>query len=183
MGWMEARLASHTPSDMVLNQKHMSSVGTITNLAQQPIKCQPPYISKQALLDSETNIKCHCTLGNSKINSIKTVSCDSVNHELLRKFPDITKPPWPDQQIKHSVVHYSETTGRPVTAKARRLTPDRLHIAKAEFQNIIDLGHMQPSKSNYASPLHMVPKKDSTERLIEHSMLKLLKIIIAFPIF
>ncbi|GFV94010.1 transposon Tf2-6 polyprotein [Trichonephila clavipes] len=76
-----------------------------------------PDISKQALLDSETNIKCHCILGNSRIHSIKTVSGDSVYHELLRKFPDITKPPRPDQEIKHSVVHYIETNSRPVTAK------------------------------------------------------------------
>ncbi|GFX17252.1 transposon Ty3-G Gag-Pol polyprotein [Trichonephila clavipes] len=122
-----------------------------------------PDISKQAFLDSETNIKCHCILGNSRIHSIKTVSGDSVYHELLRKFPDITKPPRPDQEIKHSVVHYNETTSRPVTAKARRLAPDRLRIAKAEFENMITLGHMRPSKSNYASPLHVVPKKDSTE--------------------
>ncbi|GFW97084.1 hypothetical protein TNCV_2697061 [Trichonephila clavipes] len=122
-----------------------------------------PDISKQALLDSETNIKCHCILGNSRIHSIKTVSGDSVYHELLRKFPDITKPPRPDQEIKHSVVHYIETNSRPVTAKAHRLASDRLRIAKAEFENMITLGHMRPSKSNYASPLHMVPKKDSTE--------------------
>ncbi|GFX19152.1 hypothetical protein TNCV_3012961 [Trichonephila clavipes] len=102
-------------------------------------------------------------VGNSRIHSIKTVSGDSVYHELLRKFPDITKPPRPDQEIKHSVVHYIETNSRPVTAKARRLAPDRLRIAKAEFENMITLGHMRPSKSNYASPLHMVPKKDSTE--------------------
>ncbi|GFW49769.1 hypothetical protein TNCV_358721 [Trichonephila clavipes] len=102
-------------------------------------------------------------VSNSRIHSIKTVSGESVYHELLRKFPDITKPPRPDQEIKHSVVHYIETNSRPVTAKARRLAPDRLRIAKAEFENMITLGHMRPSKSNYASPLHMVPKKDSTE--------------------
>ncbi|GFT89920.1 uncharacterized protein TNCV_1666361 [Trichonephila clavipes] len=146
-----------------------------------------PDISKQALLDSETNIKCHCILGNSRIHSIKTVSGDSVYHELLRKFPDITKPPRPDQEIKHSVVHYIETNSRPVTAKARHLAPDRLRIAKAEFENMITLGHMRPSKSNYASPLHMVPKKTAQSgdqsAITVHSMLKLLKIIIAFPIF
>ncbi|GFV48300.1 transposon Ty3-I Gag-Pol polyprotein [Trichonephila clavipes] len=98
-------------------------------------------------------------ISNSRIHSIKTVSGDSVYHELLRKFPDITKPPRPDQEIKHSVVHYIETNSRPVTAKARRLAPDRLRIAKAEFENMITLGHMRPSKSNYASPLHMVPKR------------------------
>ncbi|GFX55690.1 transposon Tf2-11 polyprotein [Trichonephila clavipes] len=106
-----------------------------------------PDISKQALLDSETNIICHCILGNSRIHSIKTVSGDSVYHELLRKFPDITKPPRPDQEIKHSVVHYIETNSRPVSAKARRLAPDRLRIAKAEFENMITLGHMRPSKT------------------------------------
>ncbi|GFT69844.1 transposon Tf2-9 polyprotein [Trichonephila clavipes] len=102
--------------------------------------------------------KCHPPC-NSRIHSIKTVSGDSVYHELLRKFPDITKPPRTDQEIKHSVVHYIETNSRPVTAKARRLAPDRLRIAKAEFENMITLGHMRPSKSNYASPLHMFPKR------------------------
>ncbi|GFV63077.1 transposon Ty3-G Gag-Pol polyprotein [Trichonephila clavipes] len=126
-------------------------------------------------------------ISNSRIHSIKTVSGDSVYHEVLRKFPDITKPPRPDQEIKHSVVHYIETNSRPVTAKARRLAPDRLRIAKAEFENMITLGHMRPSKSNYASPLHMVPKKTAQSgdqsAITVHSMLKLLKIIIAFPIF
>ncbi|GFY31665.1 hypothetical protein TNCV_4199761 [Trichonephila clavipes] len=92
-------------------------------------------------------------VGNSRIHSIKTVSGDSVYHELLRKFPDITKPPRPDQEIKHSVVLYIKTTSRPVTAKARRLAPDRLSIAKAEFENMITLGHMRPSK-NFTSNLH-----------------------------
>ncbi|GFX17241.1 hypothetical protein TNCV_1064441 [Trichonephila clavipes] len=102
-------------------------------------------------------------VGNSRIHSIKTVSGDSVYHELLRKFPDITKPPRPDQEIKHSVVHYIETTSRPVTAKARRLAPDRLRIAKAEFENMITLGHTRPSKKKLCLNLHMVPKKNSTE--------------------
>ncbi|GFT03766.1 hypothetical protein TNCV_411491 [Trichonephila clavipes] len=78
--------------------------------------------------------KC-CQPGNSKIHSIKTVSGDKVYHELLRKFPDITKPSQPDQEIKHSIVHYIETTGRPVTAIARHLDPNRLRIAKAIFKN------------------------------------------------
>ncbi|GFX31269.1 hypothetical protein TNCV_2060881 [Trichonephila clavipes] len=86
-----------------------------------------------------------------------------VADRVMEKISDITKPPRPDQEIKHSIVHYIETTSRPVTAKARRLAPDRLRITKAEFENMSTLGHMRPSKSNYASPLHMVPKKDSTE--------------------
>ncbi|GFY28461.1 hypothetical protein TNCV_1971141 [Trichonephila clavipes] len=42
------------------------------------------------------------------------------------------------------------------------MAQDRLKIAKKEFQHILDLGHMRPSSSNYSSPLHMVPKKESS---------------------
>ncbi|GBM79530.1 Transposon Ty3-G Gag-Pol polyprotein [Araneus ventricosus] len=35
-----------------------------------------------------------------------------------------------------------------------------------EFQHMLDLGHMRPSNSNYASPLHMVPKKGSDDWLV-----------------
>ncbi|GFV36949.1 retrovirus-related Pol polyprotein from transposon opus [Trichonephila clavipes] len=43
------------------------------------------------------------------------------------------------------------------------MAPDRLKIAKMEFQHMLDLGHMRPSSSNYSSPLHMVPKKESND--------------------
>ncbi|GFR29917.1 transposon Ty3-I Gag-Pol polyprotein [Trichonephila clavata] len=58
-------------------------------------------------------------------------------------------------------LHYFATT--PVVAKPRRLAPDRLRITKTEFQNLMHLGHLRPSKSNYASPLHMVPKKGTLD--------------------
>ncbi|GFV04998.1 hypothetical protein TNCV_1347461 [Trichonephila clavipes] len=43
------------------------------------------------------------------------------------------------------------------------MAPDRLKIAKMELQHMLDLGHMRPSSSNYSSPLHMVPKKESND--------------------
>ncbi|GFW17276.1 hypothetical protein TNCV_1957471 [Trichonephila clavipes] len=43
------------------------------------------------------------------------------------------------------------------------MAPDRLKMAKMEFQHMLDLGHMRPSSSNYSSPLHMVPKKESND--------------------
>ncbi|GFV55762.1 transposon Tf2-9 polyprotein [Trichonephila clavipes] len=67
------------------------------------------------------------------------------------------------QEVKHNIKHFIETSGPPVFAKARRLAPDRLKIAKSEFQHMLNLGHVRPSKSNYASPLHIVPKKDSND--------------------
>ncbi|GBL96500.1 hypothetical protein AVEN_229943-1 [Araneus ventricosus] len=61
------------------------------------------------------------------------------------------------------VMHYIETLGFPVFAKLLQLVPDRLKIAKLEYQHMLDLSHMLPSNSNYASPLHMVPKNRSDD--------------------
>jgi hypothetical protein len=53
--------------------------------------------------------------------------------ELLTAFPKIVGDGnvWP--QPRHGVEHVIETTGQPLHAKARRLDPDKLHAAVAEF--------------------------------------------------
>ncbi|GFU46530.1 retrovirus-related Pol polyprotein from transposon opus [Trichonephila clavipes] len=89
-----------------------------------------------------------------------SISTDTIYHKLLKEFPSITKLPNPNQTVKHNTAHYIITKSPPVVAKPRRLAPDRLKIAKTEFQNMMHLGHLRLSKSNYASPLRMVPKKD-----------------------
>ena len=98
--------------------------------------------------------------------SIKTVYGETVYHRLLAEFPDLIHPPafgW--EKIRHAVVHHIETTsGSPVSCKPRRLAPDRLKQVKAEFATMIEQGVMRPSKSPWASPLHVVPKKDGNLR-------------------
>eukprot|EP00731_Ephydatia_muelleri_P025040 Em0017g123a len=39
--------------------------------------------------------------------------------------------------------------------------PERLNIARKEFEHMLQLGIVRPSSSSWASPLHMVPKKSS----------------------
>ncbi|GFW99091.1 retrovirus-related Pol polyprotein from transposon 297 [Trichonephila clavipes] len=100
---------------------------------------------------------------NIYVHSIKLVSGESIFHGVLREFPEIVKLPSFSQEVKHNIKHFIETSGPPVFAKAIRLAPDRLKIAKSEFQHMLNLGHVRPSKSNYASPLHIIPKKDSND--------------------
>ena len=78
---------------------------------------------------------------------------------LLTDFPSLTRPQSNSDPPKHTVTHHIKTTGPPVSSRARRLSPERLRIARREFEHMLELGIIQPSSSNWASPLHMVPKK------------------------
>ena len=60
---------------------------------------------------------------------------------------------------KHSVTHNITTTGPPVSGRTRRLSPERLKVARDEFTHMLELGIIRPSDSCWSSPLHMVPKK------------------------
>ncbi|GFW77098.1 retrovirus-related Pol polyprotein from transposon opus [Trichonephila clavipes] len=122
-----------------------------------------PDLRNRTLFDVSTKLNCHCIIRNSNIFSIKIHVIVNDFSKLLNDFPNIVKPPCANQTVKHNEVHYIDTFGPPVCAKPRRMAPDRLKIAKMEFQHMLDLGHMRPSSSNYSSPLHMVPKKESND--------------------
>jgi hypothetical protein len=62
----------------------------------------------------------------------------------------------------HGVEHVIEATGRPVFAHARHPHPARQRIAEAEFREVKKVGIIRRSDSPWASPLHMVPKKDGS---------------------
>jgi hypothetical protein len=81
---------------------------------------------------------------------------------LLRTVPEIL--PGTPRAKKHGVEHNIKTTGRPVFAKARRLDPVKLKIAKKEFEKMEAEGICRRSDSTWSSPLHMVPKKDGSWR-------------------
>ena len=61
--------------------------------------------------------------------------------------------------IKHNVTHHITTTGPPVHACARQFSLEHLHIVRKEFNGMLQSGIILPSTGEWASPLHMVPKK------------------------
>ena len=77
---------------------------------------------------------------------------------ILSQYPSITRPSFKDTILKHDVTNHIATKGPPVAARPRRLAPDKLKVAKAEFEHMLQLGIIHPSDSSWSSPLHMVPK-------------------------
>ncbi|GBL77604.1 hypothetical protein AVEN_152853-1 [Araneus ventricosus] len=123
-----------------------------------------PDLRNKCLRDTKTKLQSVGHLKYADLHSVQiSITEDTIYHKLLKEFPSITKLPNPNQPVKHTTVHHIVTKGPPVVAKPRRLAPDRLKIAKSEFRNMMHLGHLRPSKSNYASPLHMVPKKGTLD--------------------
>jgi hypothetical protein len=82
---------------------------------------------------------------------------------LLQKFPSILRTKNVKPAPNHGVEHHIHTGSHsPVFVKSRRLDPQKLQIAKAEFKRLESAGIVCRSKSPWASPLHMVPKKDGS---------------------
>ena len=78
--------------------------------------------------------------------------------DLLNCYPQLLHSPNSSTEVKHDIVHHIHTTGPPVFAHPRHLGPEKLAIAKAEFEHMLQLGIICPSESSWATPLHMVPK-------------------------
>ncbi|XP_017796720.1 PREDICTED: uncharacterized protein LOC108578232 [Habropoda laboriosa] len=110
-------------------------------------------IRNQRLMDQVTSLSVPGLPANRSrqtIPSIKTVYGGSMFHDLLQKFPDITRPEGTPTETKHSTVHYVRTTtGPPVTCKPRRLAPDRLKAATKEFGTMMRQGIARPSESSW----------------------------------
>ena len=60
----------------------------------------------------------------------------------------------------HSTTHRIAVSSQPNFCTPRKLCPEKLSITKSSFDEMQRLGINRPSKNPYASPLHMVPKKD-----------------------
>lgn len=117
------------------------------------------------LIDSTTHLCTPASLAiNSKnIYSVKVLTGDSRYHLLLsRDFSDITRPAGTQRAIPHNTQHHIRTApGPPVSCTPRRLAPDKLKIARAEFEAMLANGTARPSESPWSSPLHLVAKKEN----------------------
>jgi hypothetical protein len=86
-----------------------------------------------------------------------------LSARVLAAFPSIVGNGKGAPRPRHGVRHFVETSGRPVFA-ARRLDPDKLKIAQAEFRSLEAAGSARRFNSPWSSPLHMVPKQDGSWR-------------------
>ena len=84
-------------------------------------------------------------------------------YQLLdREFPSLSNPTFRIKEVDHGVQHFIPTDGPPVQSKARKLSPEKLAVAKQEIEKLVELGVCERGKSNWSSPLLVTTKPCSS---------------------
>jgi len=118
-----------------------------------------PDMKRKKLIDGTTGLAVQGITARYTVPSVKTIAERTQYHKILTRFPEITSKQGTTPKRKQQTQHYIKTTiGQPEASRPRRLAPDRYQIAKKEFGQLLKEGIIRPSKSPWASPLHMVPK-------------------------
>ncbi|GBN65692.1 Retrovirus-related Pol polyprotein from transposon opus [Araneus ventricosus] len=119
---------------------------------------------KKLLTDSLTSLQAVGTLSRGQ-TFITPVHSNSPYFEISLRFPELFDKRLSLTIAQKEVFHYIQTRGQPVHSKVRRLSPDKLKALKTEFDNLLRAGIIVPSKSQWSSPVHFVPKKNGTWRI------------------
>ena len=115
-------------------------------------------VKGQRLVDPTTYTSLPLQVTNASAHGIHNVAHDNFS-DFLTEFLDILTPTFSNPTARHGVVHYIPTDGPPIHSRARMLPPEKLVIARDEFHTMEEMGIIRRSTSQWASPLHMVPKQ------------------------
>lgn len=122
-------------------------------------------LDKKKLVDKTTELSINALQTSTDVESVHVVSSNQVYHDILKNYPEVFRPMSLKNPAKHNVTHHIETSGPPLFNRPRPLPPAKYKAAKEEFERMMEMGICQPSKSPWASPLHVVKKKDGALRV------------------
>ena len=105
------------------------------------------------------------TLTASPSPSLLAIQPMTEFHAILSEFPELLQPYCHNSPVKHDVTHHITTTGPPIRARTRRLPPERLKIARQEFEQMLQQGIIRPSSSPWASVTTPHGAQENTGRL------------------
>lgn len=121
-------------------------------------------IKNKLLIDPETRIRSKGFVKYFDSNTIRTVNITDPFQQILAEFPNTTRNFNVKFTNKSNINHQIITNCPPISCKVRRLDSVKLKQAKQEFEQLLQLGIVQRSKSPWASALHMVKKSNGTWR-------------------
>ena len=127
-------------------------------------------IAQRLLIDNNTNRKLRVASGLTDTARIvlSAMTFDEKYKTLFKKYENILPSASESPALVPAigVKHYITTKGNPCHYKPRPLAIQHQRPVKEALSKMLDEGVIRPSKSNWASPLHVVPKKPDGWRLV-----------------
>ena len=102
-------------------------------------------LDKRQLVHS--GVATRLSLAASPISGVNVVNSQSPFRRILREFPEVTDVTLASSMTKHGVECFINTSGPPVTTSPRRLTPEKLKVAKKYFEVMCAAGICRRSNS------------------------------------
>ncbi|VDL99973.1 unnamed protein product [Schistocephalus solidus] len=127
--------------DLLFICRHFQLLDRTTGLS---VRGFTPFITLCNLSVTDTDIRC-------------------PYRELLLQHPNTNNHQFPSGKFQHDVMLHIRATSPPGFARPRRLAPARPSVAKAAFENMLQVSVIQPSMSPSASSLQMEPKATSRD--------------------
>ena len=116
-------------------------------------------VGRKRLMDAETFLTVPASYRRSAVSKLCVLVQTDQYSDILNEFSEVTVPCIKKCRLQGKVEHHIDTRcDRPVFARPRRLSPDKLSVAKEEFQKLLEMNIVRPSNSPWSSPLHMVAK-------------------------
>ncbi|XP_017468397.1 PREDICTED: uncharacterized protein LOC108360561 [Rhagoletis zephyria] len=118
-------------------------------------------LRNKVIIDRATSMRALCQIIKPP-QSIISLRGGNPFHTILARYSDLTNDGPRAGRTVTAVQHHIETRGAPVVQKVRRLSPQKLELAKKAFGYLLDWGICQRSGSQWTRPLHMVQKSNGT---------------------
>lgn len=126
-------------------------------------------LKNRCIRDSVTTSTSTCDIRTAHIYGISAVAescvvCEATGRayaDLLSQYSHIAVPRTaPEGSPTAAVAHHIETSGPPICERPCRLSGEKLSAVRQDFDLLLYYGVIRPSSSQWASPLHMVRKKN-----------------------
>ena len=118
-----------------------------------------PFLHDSCLFDTLTGRRSRGFVKLTPLFGLSILDRFNLFSGILAEFPELTSSEPSTGPLVDNNQHHIITSGPPLAQRARRLAPERLAIAKRIILGLVKKRIFRPSKSPWASRIHMVIKK------------------------